>query len=123
MKALTLIHGWGFDAGLWDGVAALMPDFAIRRLDRGYFGAPVWGEPEGLIVGHSLGAMLAARMWPDRPLVAVNGFDRFCGPDAVAPRVLARMQARLAQDAQSVLEDFRARLGAGAPPAIASAKR
>ena len=123
MKALTLIHGWGFDAGLWDGVAALMPDFAIRRLDRGYFGAPGWGEPEGLIVGHSLGAMLAARLWPDRPLVAVNGFDRFCGPDAVAPRVLARMQARLAQDAQSVLEDFRARLGAGAPPAIASAKR
>lgn len=123
MKVVTLIHGWGFDAGLWDGVAALLPDFAVRRLDRGYFGAPVWGPPEGLIVGHSLGAMLAARLWPDRALVAVNGFDRFCGADAVAPRVLARMQARLAQDADAVLADFRARLGAPPAPAIASPER
>ncbi len=127
MKALTFIHGWGFDAGLWDDVATLLPDFAIRRLDRGYFGAGLWerpaDSPDSVIVGHSLGAMLAARQWPDLPLVAVNGFDRFCGVDGVAPRVLARMRARLAQDAAPVLADFRTRLGAGAAPAIAAPDR
>lgn len=111
---IALLHGWGFDAGVWDALAPMLPGQMIR-LDRGYFGAAAdCGRPD-VMIGHSLGAMLLARRWPDVPLVAINGFDRFCGPDAVAPRIVERMAKRFAQDAARVLDDFRA--GIDAPPA------
>jgi pimeloyl-[acyl-carrier protein] methyl ester esterase len=119
---LVLLHGWGFDAYLWDKVALLLGDAPVIRQERGYFGARADdARPQGafIAVGHSLGAMRAARLWPDVPLVAINGFDRFCGPDGVAPRVLARMARRLADDPDAVLGEFRARLGADkAPPVV-----
>ena len=120
---LVLLHGWGGDAGLWDAVAPLLTGFDVIRLDRGYFGAPTPCEqPEGpmVAVGHSLGAQWLARAWPDAALVAINGFDRFCGPDAVPPRVLARMQARFAQSPGAVLTDFRRRIGMVPAPPIVS---
>ena len=120
---LVLLHGWGGDAGLWDAVVPWLPGFDVARLDRGYFGPPTPCEqPEGRVVavGHSLGAQWLARAWPDVPLVAINGFDRFCGPDAVPPRVLARMQARFAQSPEAVLADFRQRIGMAPAPPIAS---
>jgi pimeloyl-ACP methyl ester carboxylesterase len=114
---LLLLHGWGFDAGVWDGLVAALPGWPVLRGDLGYFGAgTAWPAARpALAVGHSLGAMLLARALPAVPLVAINGFDRFCGAEAVAPRVLARMRRRFAQDPQAVLDDFRA--GCGAAPA------
>jgi pimeloyl-ACP methyl ester carboxylesterase len=79
---LLLLHGWGFDAGVWDGLVAALPGWPVLRGDLGYFGARAQlGLPQGpaLAVGHSLGAMLLARALPAVPLVAINGFDRFCG--------------------------------------------
>lgn len=111
---IALLHGWGFDAGVWDALAPMLPG-EISRMDRGYFGAAVDSARPDVMIGHSLGAMLLARQWPDVPLVAINGFDRFCGPDAVPPRIVERMAKRFAQDAARVLDDFRA--GIDAPPA------
>lgn len=116
--ALLLLHGWGFDARIWDALATALPDFPIVRWDRGYFGEKAESaiEPPFAAIGHSLGAMLLADLLPhDIPLVAINGFDRFSGDGAVAPRVVERMRARFAEDPAAVLAEFRARCGA--PPA------
>ena len=114
---LVLLHGWGFDAHLWDALVELLPRYPIVRWDRGYFGRPQDGGIEGPIVGvgHSLGAMLLAEALPPHaPLIAINGFDHFTGPDGVALRVVERMQARFAEEPATVLTEFRARCGA--PP-------
>ncbi|MDH7640771.1 alpha/beta fold hydrolase [Sphingomonas oryzagri] len=113
---LLFLHGWGLDANLWDGVRAALPEFETVAWDRGYFGAasadPVAGPV--VAVGHSLGAMLLAGRF-DR-LVAVNGFDRFTGENAVPPRVVERMRKRFGEAPREVLADFRARIGAETPP-------
>lgn len=112
---LLMLHGWGFDAQLWDPLADALADYPIIRWDRGYFGAlseqavaaPVIG------IGHSLGAMLLAERLPEgTPLIAINGFDHFTGPDAVPSRIMERMQARFAEAPREVLADFRTRCGA-----------
>lgn len=112
---LLLLHGWGFDASVWDDLVSLLPDFPVMRWDRGYFGTPLRSAPPAdmLAVGHSLGAMILARELPAGiPLVAINGFDRFTGEDAVAPRLVERMRVRFDQAPATVLNDFRRRCGA-----------
>ena len=112
---LLMLHGWGFDAQLWDPLADALADYPIIRWDRGYFGAlseqavaaPLIG------IGHSLGAMLLAERLPEgTPLIAINGFDHFTGPDAVPSRIVERMRTRFAETPREVLIDFRARCGA-----------
>ena len=117
--ALLLLHGWGFDARVWDALAAALPDFPIVRWDRGYFGekaeSPI--EPPFAAIGHSLGAMLLADLLPHGvPMVAINGFDRFSGDGAVPPRLVERMRSRFAEEPAAVLDEFRARCGAPAAP-------
>lgn len=115
---LVLLHGWGFDASLWDDLARALPDYPTARWDRGYFGASATVAVNGPVVGigHSLGSMLLADALPaEAPLIAINGFDHFTGPDGVALRVVERMQGRFAESPADVLTDFRARCGA--PPA------
>jgi len=118
---LLFLHGWGLDSTLWDGVRAALPEHEAVAWDRGYFGPPsteLVDEPV-LAVGHSLGAMLLAGMPGIVGLVAVNGFDRFVGEDAVPPRVVERMRRRFAEAPEDVLADFRNRIGAPpAPPHI-----
>ena len=116
---LLLLHGWGFDAGLWDALTQQLAAYRMVRWDRGYFGekAEAEVEPPFVAIGHSLGAMMLANLLPhDVPLVAVNGFDHFVGDGAVAPRVLDRMRSRFAEDPAEVLADFRERCGAPPPP-------
>jgi pimeloyl-[acyl-carrier protein] methyl ester esterase len=68
-------------------------------------------------IGHSLGSMMLANLLPHSvPLVAVNGFDRFVGDGAVAPRVLERMRSRFSETPTEVLAEFRERCGASPPP-------
>lgn len=119
---LVFLHGWGFDAGFWARVIALLPGHACRAEDRGYFGAPTTAEAAGpvMVIGHSLGAMRALAKPPRlcAGLVAINGFDRFAdsGDGLGTPRrVLDRMLARLADDPTRVVADFRQRCGSGEP--------
>lgn len=118
---LLFLHGWGFDAGFWDAVIALLPDFACVADDRGYFGDPRAPDAAGpvIAIGHSLGAMRALAAMPDacRGLIAINGFDRFAadeGAPGVPVRVIDRMLARLDGDAAATVADFRARCGGDA---------
>lgn len=112
---LLLLHGWAFDASVWDALLALLPDFSAVRWDRGYFGPahnPAASGP-AVAVGHSLGAMiLADRLPPDVPLVAINGFDHFTGEGGVPARVVGQMQHRFDADPGQVVDTFRARCGA-----------
>lgn len=119
---LLFLHGWAFDRTLWQGVTALLPQFDCRLADRGYFGAPQMPDcaDDVIAITHSLGTMhlLAAPPPRCRGLVAINGFDRFsaaAGFPGVAPRVLDRMIARLSENPEAVVCDFRQRCGTDAP--------
>ena len=119
---LLLIHGWGFGPAVWGSFRAQLPEFAVEAADLGYFGPPRFPEVEGpvLVVGHSLGALLALRSPPADcvGLVAINGFDHFVtveGAEGVAPRVLDRMIARFPADPAGTVADFRKRCGDTAP--------
>lgn len=118
---LVFLHGWGFDAALWDEVRAALPEFETVAFDRGYFDAPSAEPVAGplIAVGHSLGAMLFAGAMPEGcvGLVAINGFDRFAGEGAVPPRIVERMRKRFDEAPAEVLTDFRARCGGDSPPA------
>jgi pimeloyl-[acyl-carrier protein] methyl ester esterase len=115
---LLMLHGWGLNASLWDGVRAALPEFDAIVWDRGYFGAPSAMQPAGpvLAIGHSLGALLLADLPQTTRLVAINGFDRFTGEDAVPPRVVERMRRRFSEAPREVLAEFRNRIGAGFAP-------
>jgi len=129
---LVFLHGWGFAASLWDGVIARLPGHACIADDRGYFGPPVAALPEGpfVAVAHSFGAMRALADPPGEciGMVALGGFDRFADRGdgtGIAQRILSRMIARLDEDPQGVLAEFRRRCGCVAPfaPPVAARLR
>lgn len=116
--SLLFCHGWGFDARVWDALAADLAEFEQVRDDAGYFGDPASPAvtPPCLAVTHSHGTMrlLAAPPKGLVGLVAIAGFDRFTAADhfpGTAPRVLDRMIGAFAQAPETVLADFRARCG------------
>src|SRR3546814_262344 len=115
------LHGWGFDAALWDSMRATLGGDAS---DLGYFGERrQFGDDERpfVAVGHSLGALLWLKALPPNcaGLVVINGFDRFAGepgdPTAVPRRMVERMIARFRERPAQVLADFRERCGAERP--------
>lgn len=115
---LLFLHGWGFDASLWDGVRRALAPLPSFTWDRGYFGPPC-EEPAGapiVAIGHSLGSLILAAAPPPGciGLIAINGFDRFAGDGAVPRRVIDRMRRRFGEAPAEVLNAFRARCG-GAP--------
>lgn len=132
MMHITLLHGWGYDAGLWREVVPLLADYTVDTPDLGFFGkksALVTRRDDAqnpripfLAVGHSLGALrwLVAEEAAWDALVIINGFPRFTAaddfPQGVAPRVLARMQRRFAQTPAEVLSEFQNACGVPGPP-------
>ena len=129
MTRVFLVHGWGYDASLWDAVRALLdPALTVETADLGFFCTEkklgAGGTGIELAVGHSLGALwwLTQAKIPWRRLLSINGFPRFTEATdyapAVAPRVLARMAQQLRRDPQAVLADFHARCGGHAPSGI-----
>lgn len=125
---ILLVHGWGFDATVWDGVRAALPaGLAVEALDLGFFGAPTT-VPDGitLAVGHSLGALWLLRQGI-APVLVVNGFPRFTAapdfPQGVAPRMVERMARRLADAPAEVVDAFRDRCAAGPAAATPDVER
>lgn len=125
---LWFVHGWGFDARLWDSLRAALGDPAACLPDFGYFGdapSPADGGGPVIAIGHSLGVMKLLRKPPTNciGLVAINGFDRFAGDaqdeTAVPRRIVERMIARFQQQPEVVLGEFRQRCGSDAPLARA----
>lgn len=112
---LLFLHGWGFDASLWDAVRRALAPFETIASDRGYFGAAMREPVTGpfVAVGHSLGSLLLAADPPPgcSGLIAINGFDRFAGEGFVPERLLVRMRARFRSDPDVVLDEFRLRAG------------
>lgn len=132
MPTVVLVHGWGYDASIWDAVRTrLAPSLSVEALDLGYFGAvppaPTFSEPV-LAVGHSLGALwwLAQTEHSWRRLLCINGFPRFTATEGyvgVAPRVLARMRQQFEHEPVAVLADFHARSGAPGPQSTPATAR
>ena len=131
---LALVHGWGFDAGVWRELIAAASEFLpgadCHTLDFGFFGPPrlelsaeLFSTPERplIAVGHSLGALwlLATRPLVWDGLVAINGFPRFTAAadyaPAVAGRVLERMIRRCDEAPAAVVEEFRRHCGCREP--------
>lgn len=114
---LRFLHGWGFDAGFWSGLAAELTGWRALVDDRGYFGMPDPADTDAahIIVAHSFGVMraLSAPTAACRGLVAINGFDRFV--PGVSRRIVDRMIAKFDADPATVLTDFRHRCGETRP--------
>ena len=126
MTTVVLVHGWGYDASIWDAVRAALPaSIAVDTIDFGYFGPERMKVGAGgtvtLAVGHSLGALwwLTQNDMCWSRLLCINGFPRFTATrdyePAVAPRLLARMQTQFSADPATVLADFHQRCGAAGP--------
>ncbi len=130
MSQIVLVHGWGYDASLWDAMRAHMKIDAVT-LDLGFYGNENFGAggTARLAVGHSLGALWWLTQTPDawQRLLCINGFPRFTEADdyapAIAPRVLSRMQQQFARDPAAVLADFHARCGGHAPAGTPNTER
>lgn len=128
MTAIVLVHGWGYDASVWDAVRArLDPALRVETIDLGFFStpatvapAPTFSEPV-IAVGHSLGTLwwLVQSDIPWHRLLCINGFPRFCEATdyapAVPPRILARMRTQFTRDPAAVLAEFHAHCGAPGP--------
>lgn len=133
---LLFVHGWGFDASIWDPLRSALAELGgwpHAAADAGYFRQPA--DPvtpamaavhdRVLAIGHSYGVM---RLLGDLPaqcagFVAINGFTRFAAasdfPEGTPVRLLDRMLARLSTHTAAVVNDFRARCGAAATQAPA----
>ncbi|WP_420137470.1 alpha/beta fold hydrolase [Sphingomonas sp.] len=113
---LLFLHGWGFDASVWDGLRRALAPLETITWDRGYFGQPITAPVTGptIAIGHSLGSLILASKLPPGciGLIAINGFDRFVGDGAVPLRVIDRMRYRFGDAPGEVLNAFRARAGA-----------
>jgi len=134
---LVFLHGWAFDAALFDRLAPLLPGADPVVADFGYFGEVVppviprtdapavipRTAPPVVAIAHSFGALwlLHEKPFAFDALVAINGFPRFTEAadfrPAVSSRVVDRMIQRFDLEPQAVLRDFRLRCGAdGALP-------
>lgn len=123
---LLLVHGWGFDAGFWEPMRAALGGIPSTAWDLGFRGRPdrpaLPKDTPVVAVGHSFGLLWLLK---ERPvtwtrLVSINGFSRFVKadglPDGVAPRLVERMIAKLADDPRAVYFGFMARCGLSEPP-------
>jgi pimeloyl-[acyl-carrier protein] methyl ester esterase len=124
---LIFIHGWGFDAGFWDRLAPLLPEFGQQRIDLGFFGKKTDDvQPEeNILVGHSLGfvhGMRNSQNWAG--WVAINCFPRFVSDGdkigCVEPAVLRTMRQQLAKNPERTLTAFYELIGASQMVAASS---
>jgi pimeloyl-[acyl-carrier protein] methyl ester esterase len=114
---ILLVHGWGYDATVWDGVCEELAGVPVARIDLGFFGAPAalkdvlpHDDTPLIGVGHSLGFLWLLRHVPHcRAFLSVNGFGRFTkDPDypGVPAVTLSRMRRGFARDPEATLARF-----------------
>lgn len=126
MSVIVLVHGWSFRASVWEAVRAELPaSLTVQAVDLGFYdhAAAMTLPPASeiaLIVGHSYGTLWALQQTPPSvPLLAVNGFARFCSGDGqqngTPGRLVDRMINRLAADPLGVVQNFRQRCGISSP--------
>jgi pimeloyl-[acyl-carrier protein] methyl ester esterase len=130
---LMLVHGWGLNAGIWDGVAAgLSGSFRVHRIDLPGHGRSEWSPQcstlddftraiapyvprHSTLVGWSLGGMIALRLAALAPerihgLVLASTTPRFVTAadwkSAMAPAVLANFGQHLRDDYRATVQEF-----------------
>ncbi|MEQ8194302.1 MAG: alpha/beta hydrolase [Rhodospirillales bacterium] len=124
--AFVFVHGWGFDAGFWDGVRAHLPEAETLTVDLGFRG-PAEGlkaMPPGrtVAVGHSLGFLwlLHEKPFAWDGLVSINGFAKFTAsdgfPSGIDGRMVARMKDKIRTTPEAVVADFLGACGHADPP-------
>lgn len=121
MKKRTYIyaqHGWGFDSSAWHSWLEHIPqEWVFETAERGYFGSTpkqtsMWPQDaaaQRVVVAHSFGLHLVAPeiMRMADALVIISGFKRFhISENAASVRAVRRMQRRLHDDSEGLLEDF-----------------
>lgn len=119
---LIFIHGWGFDAHVWDSVTSLLADDNQQCLDMGFFGKPMLdmdSEP-AILIGHSLGfvhGLTLRNNW--HGWIAINSFPRFLttptAPGCVPSSALRDMRMRLTVAPEKTLKGFHELLGSSMP--------
>lgn len=108
----VLVHGWGFNAGIWDelrnkmGSKARLNEFNLGFIRGGPENAGNWPE-NAIAIGHSLGVLWLLhhkKQHNFKALVSIQGFDRFC--PHIPPSRVERMRRDLAADAASTMGRF-----------------
>lgn len=130
---LVLLHGWGLNAGIWDGIAAkLSASHRLHRIDLPGHGRSEWSPQcvtlddftravapyvprHSTVIGWSLGGMIGLRLAALAPeriegLVLISTTPRFVtAPDwkpAMTPQVLTNFGTRLRDDYRATIQDF-----------------
>ena len=107
---LVFIHGWGFNASVWDKIIDQLPDMSTSTTDFGFIGNSAASElvlPDNvIIVAHSLGVLWALKHLPAQTagFVSICGFDRFSPP--VSRKSLALMQKGLVRNPMAQMTHF-----------------
>ncbi len=106
----VLVHGWGFDAHIWDDLVPHLGEAEITRVDLGFLhGGPpapdVWPR-EAIAIGHSLGVLwlLHEGKARFRGLVSLQGFD--CFACHVGRGRLLSMRRSLLRDPYGLMQMF-----------------
>ena len=107
---IVLVHGWGFNTGVWDRMLPHLDGHEIYRIDLGFMRGGPRGSNEmpadSLCIGHSFGVMWLLKHGPRpiRGLVSIAGFD--CLHKYVPKDVLDDMREGMLKDPHAQMKDF-----------------
>lgn len=119
---LVFVHGWGFDAAIWNELSAALGEFPQTRVDFGFLGASSFVPaftPDDVLIGHSLGLLWGLSYYGCwQRVIAVNSFATFASGEgaAVAPSALRAMRLSLVRDPKKTLANFYRSVGLSDAP-------
>jgi pimeloyl-[acyl-carrier protein] methyl ester esterase len=107
---IVFVHGWGFNAEIWQGIISHLPDRNVATIDLGFVASEAKSlsslPKNSVIIGHSLGVLWSLMHMPARPvaLISLCGFDRFSPP--VPKRQLEIMKRGLKRNPEAQMTSF-----------------